>query len=120
MPNKITLNWPVIASVIAALAGAVGTILTPLYGSSLSTAVQAVLQALSGLLLVLPVHQAAATAAARSKATYADHLSRDAVVWRADFNDQQAAAHALTHTATLTPPPAAAGPAPIAVPGGQA
>ena len=50
----IKINWPLLATLTATLAGAAGTILTPMYGESLSNAVQAVLQALSGLLLIIP------------------------------------------------------------------
>jgi hypothetical protein len=70
----IKMNWPLLASVFAAMAGAVGSILTPLYGNNLSTAVQAVLQAISGVLLLLPVHQAATTASYRSQMRYASEL----------------------------------------------
>ena len=70
----IKFNWPLVASFVAALAGVVGTVLTPTLGDTLSTNVQAVLMAISGLLLVVPVHQASSTAAARSQAKYAATL----------------------------------------------
>jgi hypothetical protein len=49
---KIT-NWPTIIAVVSAIAGVTGTVLTPLIGSSLATGVQTVLQAVSGLLILI-------------------------------------------------------------------
>ena len=67
----MNLNLPLIASVLSALGGAVGVVVTPLYGSNLTGAVQALLVAVSGLLVALPVHHAASTAAAQAKAKIA-------------------------------------------------
>jgi hypothetical protein len=49
----VNWSWPMLAAIAVALAGALGTILTPLTGSKLATAVQAALQAVSGLLVIL-------------------------------------------------------------------
>ena len=63
-----TINLPLITSILAALAGAAGTILTPLYGNGLATTVQAVIQAISALLVVIPVTHASSVAAHVAKA----------------------------------------------------
>lgn len=64
------LNLPLVITVLTAIAGAVGTVLVPVFGQSLSTAVQAVLQAVVGLLVVIPTYHVSsvATVAAKSKA----------------------------------------------------
>lgn len=49
---KIT-NWPTIIAVVSAIAGVTGTVLTPIIGTSLAAGVQAVLQAVSGLLVLI-------------------------------------------------------------------
>jgi hypothetical protein len=63
----VPINLPLIAAICAALAGVAGTILTPLYGANLSTAVSAVLQALSGLLVLIPTLHASSVAATTGK-----------------------------------------------------
>ena len=63
----IKLNWPLLGAIVASIAGVVGTILTPIYGSSLTTQIQAVLQALSALLIAIPTWHVASTAATTSK-----------------------------------------------------
>jgi hypothetical protein len=65
--KSVNLNWALIGSIVAALAGVAGSILTPLYGSSLATSVQAVLQALSGLLVVIPTFHVSSVAASGAK-----------------------------------------------------
>ena len=64
----VNLNLPLIASICAALAGVAGSILTPLYGADLSTAVQGVLQALSSLLVLIPTLHVSSVASAAAKA----------------------------------------------------
>ena len=81
----VKFNWPLIASVVGAIAGAVGTILTPLYGADLTNAVQAVLQAVSALLLLLPVHQATTTAAARSQARYSTDMEKERMAYQVEL-----------------------------------
>lgn len=63
----VKLNLPAIAAVLAAVAGIAGSALTPLFGTQLAIAVQAVLQAVSGLLVVIPTYHVASVAAAQSK-----------------------------------------------------
>jgi hypothetical protein len=63
----VSLNLPLIASICAALAGVAGSILTPLYGADLTTAVQGVLQSLSSLLLLIPTLHASSVAATAGK-----------------------------------------------------
>ena len=46
-------SWATIIAVFSALAGVIGTVLTPLLGSSLAGGVQVVLQAISGLLVLI-------------------------------------------------------------------
>ena len=68
---SVNLNLPLIASICAALAGVAGTILTPLYGADLTTAVQGVLQSLSSLLLLIPTLHVSSVGAANAKAKIA-------------------------------------------------
>lgn len=62
------MNWTLIAQVVSALAGAAGTILTPIYGTNLASAIVGVLQALSALLLVIPTVTTAVVHVTREKA----------------------------------------------------
>jgi hypothetical protein len=71
----INFNWPLVGSVLSALAGIAGTVLTPTLGANLSSNIQAVLLAVSGLLLAIPAHQAAMTASHRSQTKYAAKLA---------------------------------------------
>lgn len=63
-------NWSTIGATLAALAGAAGTILTPIFGASLSTEVAGILQGLSALLLVIPTWHVTSVAASNAKATH--------------------------------------------------
>jgi len=47
------VKWSVLIATISALAGVAGSILTPLLGSNLAAGVQVVLQAVSGLLVII-------------------------------------------------------------------
>jgi hypothetical protein len=71
----VKLNWSVIGSIVAALAGVLGTILTPLYGTDLSSQIQSVLQALSALLVAIPAWHIGSVASANAKATHAARLA---------------------------------------------
>lgn len=73
---NIKLNLPLVASVLAAIAGIVGTTLVPILGTSLATSVQAVLQALSGVLLAIPVYHTTAVAASTAKVRAAARLAK--------------------------------------------
>ncbi len=61
------LNLPLIAAVVAALAGVVGSTLVPLLGTQLAISIQAILQALSALLIAIPTYHVSSVAAAQSK-----------------------------------------------------
>jgi hypothetical protein len=71
----VKINWPWLGSIAAALAGVVGTIITPIYGDTLSSQVQNILLAISGLLLAIPTIHVAQVATARSNARYASELA---------------------------------------------
>jgi hypothetical protein len=64
-----TSQWAKIVAVIAAIAGATGSVLTPLLGQSIASGVQTVLEAVSGLLLLIPIGGAtvAITTSAKAK-----------------------------------------------------
>jgi uncharacterized membrane protein YfcA len=47
------LSWANVIAVVSGLAGIAGTVITPIYGSALATQVQAVLTALSGILVII-------------------------------------------------------------------
>ena len=72
--KTVNVNWALIASVLSALTGLVGSVLTPIYGTHLSTSVQAVLQALSGFLILIPTFHAGSVAAYNAKLKYASEL----------------------------------------------
>lgn len=61
------INWPLFASVISAISGIAGTILTPIYGSALTSSVEGVLQAVSGLLMAISAFHVTSVAAHASK-----------------------------------------------------
>lgn len=69
---NVTINWPTVIAVITALAGAAGSILTPIYGTNLATQVQVILQAIAGLLVLIPAAHATSVVAttAKAKAAY--------------------------------------------------
>ena len=46
-------NWALLGAILTGLAGAAGTVLTPIYGTNLATNVQDILQAFSGLFAAL-------------------------------------------------------------------
>lgn len=63
---KKPIDWASIAATLAAIAGVIGTILTPLLGSQLSTAVEAVIEAISGVLVVIPSYHVSVVAKTRA------------------------------------------------------
>jgi hypothetical protein len=67
----MTLNWTTIGTAVSALAGVVGTILTPIYGTQLAGGVQAVLQSVSGLLILIGGYHVTSVAAAKAMAKFA-------------------------------------------------
>ena len=72
------INLALIASIISALAGATGTVLTPIYGSNLSAGVAAVLQAVSGLLVLIGGYHVTSVATAQAKAAIATSAKKAA------------------------------------------
>jgi len=60
-------NLPLIASIIASLAGIAGTVITPFLGATVDAQVQAILQALSALLVVIPTWHVSSVAATQAK-----------------------------------------------------
>jgi hypothetical protein len=66
-----TINWSLVIAVVSGLAGVAGSVITPIYGAALAGQVQAVLQAVSGLLVLVAGFHATGVVAAASKARYA-------------------------------------------------
>jgi hypothetical protein len=62
------INWTLLASVTSALAGVIGTVLTPVYGMSLTSSVAAVLQAVSGVLMAIGAFHVTSAAHLQAKA----------------------------------------------------
>lgn len=56
------LNWAQIIAVVSGLAGVVGSVVTPIWGAALAGEVQAVIQAVSGILVILAGGSATAVA----------------------------------------------------------
>ena len=63
-----TSQWTKIVAVISAIAGASGSVLIPVLGQSIASGVQTVLQAVAGLLLLIPVGAATAVVMTGAKA----------------------------------------------------
>ncbi len=63
----VNWNWATIIAVISGLAGVAGSVLTPIYGTALATSVQAVLQTISGLLVLISGYHATSVVAATAK-----------------------------------------------------
>lgn len=66
--TTMNFNWTTIAAVLSALAGVAGSVITPIWGSNLATSVQAVLQAISGILVVIAGWHVTAVTASTAKA----------------------------------------------------
>lgn len=62
------INWPLIGSIVSAIAGAAGTIVTAIWGADAGNDAQVILQALSALLLAIPAYHVSSVAASTSKA----------------------------------------------------
>lgn len=70
------INWALLGSVVSAISGIVGTVLTPLYGTGLTTGIQNVLQAISGLLIAIGALHVTSVAATKAKAVNAARLAQ--------------------------------------------
>lgn len=75
----VKINLPLIAAVLTALAGAAGTALIPLCGQNLASGVQTVLQAVAGLLVLIPTYHVSNVAASTAKAKTQARLAADAL-----------------------------------------
>lgn len=65
--TTVEINWATVIAAVTAIAGVAGSILTPVFGTHLATQVQVVLQAIAGLLVLIPAHHATSTVAAASR-----------------------------------------------------
>lgn len=63
----MNLSWSSIGAALAALAGVVGTVLNPIVGTGISTSVGVVIQALSGLLILIGSWHVSSVAATQAK-----------------------------------------------------
>jgi uncharacterized membrane protein YjjB (DUF3815 family) len=88
----VKINWALLGSVLTALAGVAGSVLTPLYGTGLSNAVSVVLQSLAALLVLIPGLHMTQVAAANAKANSAARLAQ-AETLTAQALQAQVAAH---------------------------
>lgn len=75
MPTNSKINWVLLGSIVTTISGFVGTVLTPIYGSALTSNVQGILQAVSGLLAAIGAFHVTSVAAANAKATHAVRLA---------------------------------------------
>ena len=66
--NISTSQWAKLVAVITAIAGATGAILTPVLGQSIAAGMQTVLEAISGLLLLIPIGGATVVITTSAKA----------------------------------------------------
>jgi hypothetical protein len=76
------INWPVIGSVAAFLAGVVGSILTPVLGPTPATVTSDILQALSGVAAIIGGGAATyvAASAAKQRALFKAQREHDSLV----------------------------------------
>ena len=66
-PMTTNINWATVAAITSAIAGVVGTIITPIWGSHLSGEIEGVLQGISALLIAIPGWHVASVAASKAK-----------------------------------------------------
>lgn len=64
----VNINWSYVSTIVAALAGIAGVVVTPIYGTGLAGALQGVITAIAGVLVLLPVHHVATVAVTTAKA----------------------------------------------------
>jgi hypothetical protein len=69
--TTVNINWATVGATVAALAGAAGTIITPIFGTTLATDITGILQGLSALLLVIPTWHVTSVAATNAKESHA-------------------------------------------------
>jgi ABC-type dipeptide/oligopeptide/nickel transport system permease component len=73
----VNINWATLGAIASTIAGVVGAVITPIYGSQLATAVQAVLMGLSTILVAIPSWHVASVASAKAKY---NHLAKMAAL----------------------------------------
>lgn len=75
--NPATINWSGIGTALAAIAGAVGVVVSAIWGADAGSNVQKILLGVSGVLLAIPTWHVASVAAAKAKF---NHLARMAAL----------------------------------------
>jgi hypothetical protein len=71
----MTFNWATAIAVFTALAGVAGTIITPIFGTSLANEIQAALMAISGALIAITGYHATSVVATKAKTANALKLN---------------------------------------------
>ena len=64
----VTFSWANVVATLTALAGAAGSIITPIWGAHLASEVQAILMGLSAVLVAIPAFHATSVVATTTKA----------------------------------------------------
>lgn len=67
----MTITWANVGALLSAVAGAIGTALVPIFGTHLASSVQAVVQAIAGLLLAIGAYHVTAVARTQAEAKIA-------------------------------------------------
>ena len=62
------LNWATIIAVLTGLAGVVGAVITPIWGTHLASEVQAVIEGVSGVLVIIAGFHASSVVTTAAKA----------------------------------------------------
>jgi hypothetical protein len=76
----LNINWALFASVVSALAGAVGVVITPIYGATLANNLGDILTSLAGLLAAIGAFHVTSVVAASAKAKALYKLQRGAAI----------------------------------------
>jgi hypothetical protein len=76
---SVTINWATVIAVVSGLAGVAGTVITPIWGTSIANSVQAVLMSVSGLLVLISGYHATAVVASTAKMKAAYKVSAQAL-----------------------------------------
>ena len=76
--TNVKLNWAMILAVLSGLGGAVGLIVTPIWGTHMTTQVQAVVAAVSALLVAISGYHATSVVTSTAKAKASARLSAEA------------------------------------------
>jgi len=65
------INWSTVIAVFSGLAGVAGAVVTPIWGTHLAGEVQAVIEAISGVLVIIAGYHATTVLTAQAKAKIA-------------------------------------------------